>query len=86
MLDLGDVVPSPAGPTKAGLAGARFSRRQRQEPAYSSVLHPQADCGVGDRLAYRTVQLRLVSRREFGDIRMTGGLRTGEDVIQGASL
>lgn len=42
--------------------------------------------GVRDRLAYRTVQLGLVSRRRFGDIRMTAGLRTGEDVIQGASL
>ena len=42
--------------------------------------------GVRDRLAYRTVQLGLVSRRRFGDIRMTEGLRTGEDVIQGASL
>jgi hypothetical protein len=42
--------------------------------------------GVRDRLAYRTVQLGLVSRRRFGDIRMTTGLRTGEDVIQGASL
>lgn len=42
--------------------------------------------GVRDRLAYRTVQLGLVSRRQFGDIRMTAGLRTGEDVIQGASL
>jgi len=41
--------------------------------------------GVRDRLAYRTVQLGLVSRR-FGGIRMTEGLRTGEDVIQGASL
>jgi hypothetical protein len=42
--------------------------------------------GVRDRLAYRTVQLGLVSRHRFGDIRMTAGLRTGEDVIQGASL
>jgi len=42
--------------------------------------------GVRDRLAYRTVQLGLVSRRRFGDVRMTVGLRTGEDVIQGASL
>ena len=42
--------------------------------------------GVRDRLAYRTVQLGLVSRRRFGHIRMTTGLRTGEDVIQGASL
>lgn len=42
--------------------------------------------GVRDRLAYRTVQLGLVSRHRFGDVRMTGGLRTGEDIIQGASL
>ena len=42
--------------------------------------------GVRDRLAYRTVQLGLVSRRRFGDLRMTAGLLTGEDVIQGASL
>ncbi len=42
--------------------------------------------GVRDRLAYRTVQLGLVSRQRFGDIRMTTGLRTGEDVIQGASI
>ncbi|MEO5533998.1 MAG: glycosyltransferase [Pseudolysinimonas sp.] len=42
--------------------------------------------GVRDRLAYRTVQLGLVSRRRFGDIRMTTGLRSGEDVIQGASI
>jgi len=42
--------------------------------------------GVRDRLAYRTVQLGLVSRRRFGDVRMTPGLRTGEDVIQGSSL
>ncbi|MCB2413613.1 glycosyltransferase family 2 protein [Demequina sp. TTPB684] len=42
--------------------------------------------GVKDRLAYRTVQLGLVSRDRFGGVRMTPGLRTGEDVIQGASL
>lgn len=42
--------------------------------------------GVRDRLAYRTVQLGLISRQRFGHIRMTEGLRTGEDVIQGASL
>lgn len=42
--------------------------------------------GVRDRLAYRTVQLGLVSRARFGDLRMSPGLRTGEDVIQGASL
>jgi hypothetical protein len=42
--------------------------------------------GVRDRLAYRTVQLGLVSRARFGTVRMTPGLRTGEDIIQGASL
>nr|MDQ2697787.1 glycosyltransferase family 2 protein [Actinomycetota bacterium] len=42
--------------------------------------------GVRDRLAYRTVQLGLVSRERFGHLRMTTGLRSGEDVIQGASL
>jgi hypothetical protein len=42
--------------------------------------------GVKDRLAYRTVQLGLVSRERFGDLRMTTGLRSGEDVIQGATL
>lgn len=42
--------------------------------------------GVRDRLAYRTVQLGLLSRARFGRLRMTTGLRTGEDVIQGASI
>lgn len=42
--------------------------------------------GVRDRLAYRTVQLGLVSRSRFGGIRMTPGLATGEDVVQGASI
>ncbi len=42
--------------------------------------------GVRDRLAYRTVQLGLVSQKRFGEVRMASGLRTGEDVIQGASL
>lgn len=42
--------------------------------------------GVRDRLAYRTVQLGLVARSRFGDVRMTPGLRSGEDVIQGATL
>lgn len=42
--------------------------------------------GVRDRLAYRTVQLGLISRELSAGIRMTPGLRTGEDVIQGASL
>lgn len=42
--------------------------------------------GVRDRLAYRTVQLGLVRRDKFRDVRMTSGLRSGEDVIQGATL
>ncbi|CAN5344154.1 hypothetical protein BH11ACT3_BH11ACT3_06770 [soil metagenome] len=42
--------------------------------------------GVRDRLSYRTVQLGLVSRERFGGLRMTEGLRSGEDVIQGASI
>ncbi|MEO7720523.1 MAG: glycosyltransferase family A protein [Pseudolysinimonas sp.] len=42
--------------------------------------------GVRDRLAYRTVQLGLVERTRFGGVRMTTGLRTGEDVVQGATL
>jgi hypothetical protein len=42
--------------------------------------------GVRDRLAYRTVQLGLVSRPRFPHVRMTPGLRTGEDVVQGAAL
>lgn len=42
--------------------------------------------GVKDRLAYRTVQLGLVSRDGFGGVRMTPELTTGEDILQGASL
>lgn len=42
--------------------------------------------GVKDRLSYRTVQLGLVSRHAFGDVRMTHGLLTGEDVAQGIAL
>ncbi len=42
--------------------------------------------GVRDRLAYRSVQLGLAARSEFGHVRMTEGLRTGEDIIQGATL
>lgn len=42
--------------------------------------------GVRDRLAYRTVQLGLVARERFSHVRMTPGLRTGEDVVQGAAL
>lgn len=42
--------------------------------------------GVRDRLAYRTRQHGLVRRSMFPHLIMTTGLRTGEDVIQGASL
>lgn len=36
--------------------------------------------GVRDRLAYRTAPLGLVARQRFGDLRMTPGLATGEDL------
>jgi len=42
--------------------------------------------GTRDRLAYRTRQHGLVSRARFGDVRLTPGLRTGEDVEQGLRL
>lgn len=42
--------------------------------------------GVRDRLAYRTRQHGLVRRSRFPDLRMTPGVRTGEDVIQGVHL
>ena len=42
--------------------------------------------GVRDRLGYRTRQHGLVRRARFPDLTMTPGLRTGEDVIQGATL
>ena len=42
--------------------------------------------GTRDRLAYRTRQHGLVSRERFGDVRLTPGLRTGEDVEQGLRI
>ena len=36
--------------------------------------------GVRDRLSYRSAPLGLVSRHRFGNLRLTSGLRTGEDV------
>lgn len=42
--------------------------------------------GVKDRLAYRTRQRGLVNRERFSHVRMTPGLPTGEDVIQGMQL
>ena len=42
--------------------------------------------GVRDRLAYRTRQHGLVSSKRFPDLRLTAGLRTGEDIEQGLTL
>jgi hypothetical protein len=42
--------------------------------------------GAKDRLAYRTQQLGLVSRERFPTLRLTPGLRTGEDVDYGLKL
>lgn len=42
--------------------------------------------GVRDRLAYRTRQHGLVRTARFPDLAMSSGLRTGEDVVQGATL
>lgn len=42
--------------------------------------------GVKDRLAYRTRQHGLVRRSSFPGLAMTPGLRTGEDVVQGARI
>lgn len=61
----------PGGPTKSPPTRPWRSRRLN---------------GVRDRLAYRTAQLGLVRRGTFGGLRMTSGLRSGEDVIQGATL
>jgi hypothetical protein len=62
---------TPGGPTKSPPTRPWRSRRLD---------------GVRDRLAYRTVQLGLIRRDRFPDLRMTTGLRSGEDVIQGATL
>lgn len=62
---------TPGGPTKSPPTRPLHSRRLD---------------GVRDRLAYRTVQLGLVRREMFSHLRMTTGLRSGEDIIQGASL
>lgn len=37
--------------------------------------------GVRDRLAYRTAPLGLIARSRFGDLRMTEGLASGEDLL-----
>jgi hypothetical protein len=42
--------------------------------------------GTRDRLAYRTRQHGLLSREHFAEVRMTPGLRSGEDVAQGAGI
>jgi hypothetical protein len=62
---------TPRGPTKS--PPTRPGRTRRLD-------------GVRDRLAYRTVQLGLARREIFGQVRMTPGLRSGEDVVQGATL
>lgn len=41
---------------------------------------------VKDRLSYRTAPLGLVNRARFGHLRLTEGLRTGEDIEYGLSL
>ena len=41
---------------------------------------------VRDRLSYRTAPLGLVSRETFGHLRLTEGLRTGEDIAYGLEL
>lgn len=42
--------------------------------------------GARDRLAYRTAQLGLVSRRVFPELRFTPSLTTGEDIAYGLRL
>lgn len=42
--------------------------------------------GARDRLAYRSRQHGLVSTARFGDVRMTPGLTTGEDVAQSVAI
>lgn len=42
--------------------------------------------GLHDRLAYRTRQHGLVARARFPDVRMTPGLPSGEDVVQGLRI
>lgn len=62
-------------------AGGASTRTPATRPFRRSRLD-----GVIDRLAYRSRLHGLVSRARFGDVRMTPGLTTGEDVIQGASV
>ncbi len=42
--------------------------------------------GVRDRLAYRTAPLGLISRERFGDLRMTPGLASGEDLLYSTQI
>ena len=74
--DNADVVIQPLR-----LASGRSARTPPTRPGRRRRLD-----GVRDRLAYRTRQHGLVRRQAFPDLRMTPGLRTGEDVIQGATL
>lgn len=74
--DTADVVIPPLRTTAGGATKSPPTR-----PGRSRRLD-----GVRDRLAYRTVQLGLVRRDRFPHLRMTPGLTSGEDVIQGATL
>ena len=74
--DNADVVIQPLR-----LASGKSTRTPPTRPGRTQRLD-----GVRDRLAYRTRQHGLVRRQAFPDLRMTPGLRTGEDVIQGATL
>jgi len=62
-------------------ADGRSARTPPTRPGRRSNLD-----GVRDRLAYRTRQHGLVRHSRFPGLAMTPGLRTGEDVIQGATL
>jgi hypothetical protein len=74
--DNADVVIQPLR-----LADGRSTRTPPKRPGRTRSLD-----GVHDRLAYRTRQHGLVRRARFPDLAMTAALRTGEDVIQGATL
>jgi hypothetical protein len=74
--DRADVVIAPLT-----FADGRSTRTPPTRPFRSHKLD-----GVRDRLVYRTRQHGLVSRELFPELRMTSGLRSGEDVIQGARI
>ncbi len=63
------------------LANGRPTRTPPLRPGRTRSLD-----GVKDRLAYRSRQHGLVRRARFPDLRMTPGLRTGEDIEQGMRI